>query len=45
MPPFDSLSDADIADIINHERTSWANNGKEITADAVKARRAAKAAP
>jgi nitrite reductase (NO-forming) len=45
MPPFDYLSDTDIADIINHERTSWGNNGKQVTADAVKAQRAAKAAP
>jgi nitrite reductase (NO-forming) len=42
MPPFaGSLSDAQIADIINHERASWGNHGKQITADDVKARRAA----
>lgn len=42
MPPFaDSLSDADIADIANHERTSWDNHGKPVTADQVKALRAA----
>jgi nitrite reductase (NO-forming) len=41
MPPFGpSLSDADIADIINHERSSWGNQGKLITADQVKAGRA-----
>ncbi|TAL71752.1 MAG: c-type cytochrome [Rhodanobacter sp.] len=42
MPPFaGSLNDADIADIANHERTSWGNQGKTITADQVKAARAA----
>jgi len=41
MPPFGSaLSDADIADIVNHERSSWGNQGKLITADQVKAARA-----
>lgn len=41
MPPFGSaLNDADIADIINHERSSWGNQGKPITADQVKAERA-----
>jgi len=41
MPPFGSaLSDADIADIINHERSSWGNQGKPVTADQVKAERA-----
>lgn len=41
MPPFESLlSDAEIADIINHERSSWGNKSKLITADEVKARRA-----
>ena len=41
MPPFGSaLSDADVADIANHERTSWGNQGKPITADQVKAVRA-----
>jgi nitrite reductase (NO-forming) len=41
MPPFGSaLSDADVADIVNHERTSWDNQGKLITADQVKAVRA-----
>jgi nitrite reductase (NO-forming) len=38
MPPFEaSLNDADIADIANHERTSWGNQGKPVTADQVKA--------
>lgn len=42
MPPFGSqLNDADIADIINHERSSWGNNGKHIDAEDVKAARAA----
>ena len=41
MPPFASaLNDADIADIINHERSSWGNQGKPVTADQVKAERA-----
>ena len=41
MPPFANLlNDAEIADIINHERSSWGNQGKQITASEVKARRA-----
>jgi nitrite reductase (NO-forming) len=41
MPAFAAtLSDADIADIANHERTSWGNRGKQVTADDVKAIRA-----
>lgn len=41
MPPFGtSLSDTDIADIANHERTSWGNQGKLITADQVRGVRA-----
>ncbi|HLI17456.1 MAG TPA: multicopper oxidase domain-containing protein [Rhodanobacteraceae bacterium] len=41
MPPFGStLNDADIANIANHERSSWGNQGKLITADQVKAMRA-----
>ncbi len=41
MPPFATqLNDAEIADIINHERTSWGNQGKQITASHVKAGRA-----
>lgn len=41
MPPFTAtLGDAEIADIANHERSSWGNQGKPITADQVKAARA-----
>lgn len=41
MPPFGSaLSDADVADIANHERTSWGNQGKLVTAEQVQALRA-----
>lgn len=41
MPGFAStLNDHQIADIINHERTSWGNQAKQITADQVKAERA-----
>ena len=37
MPPFaTALNDADIADIANHERSSWGNQGKLITAEQVK---------
>jgi nitrite reductase (NO-forming) len=37
MPPFASqLSDADIADAINHERSSWGNQSRMIGADDVK---------
>jgi len=40
MPPFaDRLSDQQIADIINHERTSWGNHGPLVTlADITKLR-------
>ena len=32
MPPFASqLSDTEIANIINHERTSWGNHAKQVT--------------
>jgi nitrite reductase (NO-forming) len=42
MPPFGSLlNDTEIADIANHERTSWGNQAKQVTADDVKARRTA----
>jgi nitrite reductase (NO-forming) len=42
MPPFAaSLNDADIADIANHERTSWDNQAKLVTAEQVQAARAA----
>jgi nitrite reductase (NO-forming) len=41
MPGFGStLNDQDVADIANHERTSWGNQGKLVTADQVKAVRA-----
>jgi len=41
MPPFGAaLSDADVADVANHERSSWGNQGKLITAEQVKAARA-----
>ncbi|MGN6789284.1 MAG: c-type cytochrome, partial [Rhodanobacteraceae bacterium] len=41
MPPFGSvLSDADVADIANHERSSWGNQAKPVTADQVQAVRA-----
>ncbi|MGH7653461.1 MAG: multicopper oxidase domain-containing protein [Gemmatimonadaceae bacterium] len=45
MPPFSGLlNNAQIADIINHERSSWGNNSKQITASDVKARRGVGAA-
>ena len=41
MPPFAAmLNDADVADIANHERTAWGNQGKLVTADQVKEARA-----
>ncbi|MCD6672585.1 MAG: multicopper oxidase domain-containing protein [Burkholderiaceae bacterium] len=41
MPPFAAmLNDADVADIANHERTAWGNQGKPVTADQVKEARA-----
>ena len=40
MPPFGgALSDADVADIVNHERSSWGNQASQVTADQVKTRR------
>jgi len=40
MPPFGAtLNDADIADIANHERTSWGNQAKLVSASQVKAAR------
>jgi nitrite reductase (NO-forming) len=40
MPPFSGLlNNTQIADIINHERSSWGNNSKRITPNDVKARR------
>jgi cytochrome c oxidase cbb3-type subunit 2 len=41
MPEFGStLGDADIADIVNYERSSWGNHGKLVTAQDVAAERA-----
>jgi cytochrome c oxidase cbb3-type subunit 2 len=41
MPPFGAtLSDADIANIIDYERTSWGNHGALVTAAQVAAERA-----
>ena len=41
MPPFaGKLSDAEIADIIDYERSSWENHGKPVTAAQVAADRA-----
>ncbi|MEO7065777.1 MAG: multicopper oxidase domain-containing protein [Rhodanobacter sp.] len=41
MPPFaGQLNDAEIADIINHERSSWGNQSKQITSSDVKTQRA-----
>jgi cytochrome c oxidase cbb3-type subunit 2 len=34
------LSDADIANIIDYERSSWGNHGKPVTAQQVAAERA-----
>jgi cytochrome c oxidase cbb3-type subunit 2 len=41
MPPFAGmLSDADIADIVDYERSSWGNHGEPVTAAQVAAERA-----
>ncbi len=41
MPPFAGmLNDADIANIVDHERSSWGNHGKLVTAADVAAERA-----
>jgi cytochrome c oxidase cbb3-type subunit 2 len=41
MPPFGTtLSDAEIAAIINHERSSWGNHGTPVTSDQVATERA-----
>jgi cytochrome c oxidase cbb3-type subunit 2 len=41
MPPFaGTLGDAEIADIIDYERSSWGNHGKPVTAAQVTAERA-----
>ncbi|MDD5242273.1 MAG: cytochrome c [Sulfuricella sp.] len=43
MPPWaDQLSDAQIAAVINHERSSWGNNAPKVTAKDVAKLRAAK---
>jgi hypothetical protein len=40
MPPFGSfLNDADIADIIDYQRSAWGNHGKLVTAAQVTAQR------
>ena len=39
MPPFAQLSDAEIAAVIDHERTSWGNHGRVITPEIVKRNR------
>ena len=40
MPPFGGvLNDSEIADIINHERSSWGNHGKLVTPAQVAAER------
>jgi mono/diheme cytochrome c family protein len=36
MPPFSQLSDADVAAVIDHERTSWGNQAPTVTPDDVK---------
>jgi cytochrome c oxidase cbb3-type subunit II len=41
MPPFaGTLSDAEVADIVNYERSSWGNHGKPVIAAQVAAERA-----
>jgi len=41
MPPFaGALSDAEISDLINYERSSWGNHGTPVTAAQVAAERA-----
>jgi cytochrome c oxidase cbb3-type subunit II len=41
MPPFGTtLKDAEIASIINYERSSWGNHGAPVTAEQVAAERA-----
>jgi cytochrome c oxidase cbb3-type subunit 2 len=41
MPPFGAtLKDAEVAGIINYERSSWGNHGVHITAEQVAAERA-----
>ena len=41
MPPFaDTLGDADVANIVNYERSAWGNHGAPVTAQQVAAERA-----
>jgi len=41
MPPFaDTLGDADIANIVNYERSAWGNHGAAVTMQQVAAERA-----
>ena len=41
MPPFaDALGDADVANIVNYERSTWGNHGAPVTAQQVAAERA-----
>jgi cytochrome c oxidase cbb3-type subunit 2 len=41
MPPFGAaLSDADVASVVNYERSSWGNHGSTVTAQQVAAERA-----
>lgn len=39
MPSFAHMGDADLALILNHERTSWGNDAPLVTAEDVAARR------
>ena len=41
MPPFKQLSDAEIAAVLTHVRTSWSNGAGAVTADSVNQTRAA----
>ena len=36
MPPFIHLTDAEIAAVIDHERTSWGNRGPLVTPEQVR---------
>lgn len=41
MPAFgNTLSDSDIANIINYERASWGNHGRSVTIEQVTVERA-----
>lgn len=35
MQPFNKLNDAEVAAVVNHERTSWGNEGTEVTEEMV----------